>query len=460
MFEPPILPPAGPEPATGPEPAPGAAGSGPALLPVLLKLDKFRVLIVGEGEAAREKLAAILDLSPATAVTVVGTPLLPGLQELAARYPNVRLVARPFVDSDLLDQDLIFIATENAALRHYVKAAAAVRHQLTNVADAPEEGDFRLAATEPPDAALRPQTAPVRPAYPAAVESSDTIYWRRIATGSLVLFALFISLNILSYYVTWPQVYELLRTSNTFYIFVAVGFVAQLVDGLLGMGYGAVTAISLMSMGLAPAAVSASIHTAEMFASGVSGYHHYKFGNVNRRLFKALLLPGVVGAVSGALLLSYYGERYAQWVKPLLAVYLLVLGLRILTRAFSRIERRHKIRHVGWLAGAGGFLDSFGGGGWGPLVTSTLIAKGRTPQYVIGSVSLTEFFVTFASAFTFFSVLGISHWQIVLGLIVGGVAAAPIAARLAGRIPMRGMFAGVGLVVIFWSLWSLWKAFS
>ena len=248
------------------------------------------------------------------------------------------------------------------------------------------------------------------------------------------------------------------RSSGTFYAFVAVGFAAQLVDGMLGMGYGVVSAICLMSLGLSPVSVSASIHTAEMFASGASGYHHYRFGNVNRRLFRVLLLPGVAGSVGGALLLARFGETYANYLKPLLAVYLLILGLRIIAKAVQKQpQRRRQVKNAGWLAGVGGFLDSFGGGGWGPLVTSTLIANGRTPNYVIGTVSLVEFFVTLASALTFFSLLGLSHWPIVLGLIVGGVAAAPLAARLAGRIPTRWMFVGVGLLVILWSLWALRK---
>ena len=108
--------------------------------------------------------------------------------------------------------------------------------------------------------------------------------------------------------------------------------------------------------------------------------------------------------------------------------------------------------HVGWLAFFGGFLDSFGGGGWGPLVTSTLISKGKTPRFVIGTVSLSEFFVTLASALTFFAFLGLSHWQVILGLILGGVAAAPLAAKLSGKLPIKAMFVGVGILVIIWSL--------
>jgi uncharacterized membrane protein YfcA len=110
------------------------------------------------------------------------------------------------------------------------------------------------------------------------------------------------------------------------------------------------------------------------------------------------------------------------------------------------------------LAGAGGFLDSFGGGGWGPLVTSTLISKGRSPRFVIGSVSITEFFVTFASALTFFTMIGVSHWQVIAGLIIGGVVAAPLAARLVGKLPTKTMFIAVGTMVIIWSLRILLKS--
>ncbi|QIL76835.1 sulfite exporter TauE/SafE family protein [Hymenobacter sp. HDW8] len=267
-------------------------------------------------------------------------------------------------------------------------------------------------------------------------------------------------MNVLTLAISWEQIWEVISSAQTFYLFVAIGFAAQLIDGLLGMGYGVVTAISLMSLNMSPATVSASIHTAEMFASGASGYSHYRLGNVNRRLFRALLVPGVLGAVSGAFLLSYFGEHFSAWVKPTLAVYLLLLGLRILRQAFQQPGPSRPVKHIGWLAGAGGFLDSFGGGGWGPLVTSTLLMRGRAPQYVIGSVSLTEFFVTFSSALTFFATIGFSHWQVVLGLIVGGLAAAPLAARLAGNLPVRWMFAGVGLMVIVWSLWTIYRALS
>ena len=500
-----------PLPASQTVEAPGPGAASNSLFPIFFKLEQFRVLLVGGGKVGLEKLTAILRNSPGTTVTVVATTLLPALRELAIRHPRVVLHERPYEDGDLPGHDLVFVATHDVALNSHIKAGATELRILTNVADTPAECDFYLPAIvqkgdikiaistngksltvarrlrevleeslpEELDSVLQQMTvirdrfkgdfaqkikalnaATAEMAYGPAYESPATTYWRRIATGALATFALFLIITIISNYITWNQAWSFLSTSGTFYTFVAVGFIAQLIDGLLGMGYGVVSAISLMSLGLSPVAVSASIHTAEMFASGASGYQHYRFGNVNKRLFKALLLPGVLGSVSGAFLLAHFGEKYAGWIKPILAVYLLILGIRIISKAvLKQQERRRKVKHAGWLAGAGGFLDSFGGGGWGPLVTSTLIANGRTPQYVIGTVSLTEFFVTFASALTFFSMIGISHWQIVAGLIVGGVAAAPIAARLAGRVPVRWMFLGVGLMVIIWSLWALRKVF-
>src|SRR5690606_10699573 len=149
---------------------------------------------------------------------------------------------------------------------------------------------------------------------------------------------------------------------------------------------------------------------------------------------------------------------YAGWLRPILSVYTLILGIRILVNAFKKSIKAKKVKNAGWLAGAGGFLDSFGGGGWGPLVTSTLISKGRSPKYVIGSVSLTEFFVTFASAVTFFVLLGVSHIDTILGLIVGGLLAAPLAARLAGKLPVKKMFLGVGIIVIISSIRIIWTS--
>ncbi len=285
--------------------------------------------------------------------------------------------------------------------------------------------------------------------------------WKSIAYWALFLIALiFIGYGAYGYlsYETivslGAEMYE--QIDEKFIWMVAVGFCAQLVDGALGMGYGVISTTFLLSGGLSPAVISGSIHTAEMFSSGASGFSHYRFGNVNMKLFKTLVFPGVAGAIAGALFLGYAGENYAEWIRPVISFYTLLLGIRILRNAFKVNKKAQKVKRAGWLAGAGGFLDSFGGGGWGPLVTSTLISKGRTPKYVIGSVSLTEFFVTMASALTFFAILRVSHWQSILGLIIGGVVAAPFAAKLVGRLPVKKMFIGVGAIVIISSLRIIW----
>ena len=287
--------------------------------------------------------------------------------------------------------------------------------------------------------------------------------WRSIASKFVfAFFFMFIGYFILTY-VPFNNIVTGIKSiplhiEPVFYWMIFAGFLAQLVDGALGMGYGVTCTTILLSLGVNLPAISGSIHTAEMFSSGASGYSHYRFGNVNKKLFKTLLVPGVIGAILGAYLLSKFGDQYANYIRPILAAYTLLLGIRIFYNAFKKNKKPQKVKNAGWLAGAGGFLDSFGGGGWGPLVTSTLISKGRTPRFVIGTVSITEFFVTLASALTFFSMLGISHWQIIVGLIIGGMTAAPIAAKLAGKLPLKTMFISVGALVIIWSLRVLLKA--
>jgi uncharacterized membrane protein YfcA len=289
--------------------------------------------------------------------------------------------------------------------------------------------------------------------------------WKKVAYICLIILAvLFIGFAAYTY-LSYEEIATISKEfyadlDDKFFYMLLVGFFAQLVDGALGMGYGVISTTLLLSGGLNPAVISGSIHTAEMFSSGASGFSHYRFGNVNKKLFKTLLIPGVLGAIAGALLLGYAGEEFSKYIRPVISFYTLLLGIRILSNAFKKQQKPQKVKRAGWLAGAGGFLDSFGGGGWGPLVTSTLISKGRTPKYVIGSVSLTEFFVTMASAVTFFFILGVSHWQSILGLIIGGVIAAPIAARLVGKLPIKKMFIGVAVIVIISSLRIIWMSLS
>jgi uncharacterized membrane protein YfcA len=286
--------------------------------------------------------------------------------------------------------------------------------------------------------------------------------WKRLASRLANAFVLMVVGHVIFSSLPLPDVPTIWAAAQRepggiFLVFVLTGFLAQLVDGALGMGYGVISAICLISAGISPVSVSAAIHTSEVFSSGISGYSHYRFGNINKKLFRHLVVPGVAGAVLGAIALISLGERAGSWLMPLIAVYALFLGIKILLRAFGSRQESRRIKRLGWLAGAGGFFDSFGGGGWGPIVTSTLIAKGRTPRYIIGSVSLTEFFITLASAFTFFAALGTGYWQAVLGLLIGGTAAAPVAARLAGKLPAKQLLLCVGAMVILWSARILWK---
>lgn len=242
-----------------------------------------------------------------------------------------------------------------------------------------------------------------------------------------------------------------------FYGMLLVGFFAQLVDGAVGLGYGVTCATSMMLLGIKSTAISGSIHTAEMFSSGITGYSHYRFGNVNKRLLWWLAGFGVLGAICGALLLSFLGNQFESITYSILAVYSMFLAARLVVIAFRKRIAKKKIKKVGLLAFVGGFLDAFSGGGWGPIVTSTLLSSGRKSKFVVGTVSLSEFFVTLSASVVFFSILGVSHWHIILGLILGGVVAAPLAARLAGKLPQKLALLIVAALVIVFSVRVLMK---
>lgn len=293
------------------------------------------------------------------------------------------------------------------------------------------------------------------PSVEATPANGSERQWRRLAARLVVLFTVALLAVLLVHILPLPPLRrwwsELAPTFNRqFGFFVLAGFLAQMVDGVLSMGYGVTSATCLMSFGIPPVAVSAAIHTSEVFTTAISGYSHYKFGNVNKKLFRHLVIPGVLGAIAGATALVLLGERSGKWLMPLIALYAGFLGLKILVKAFRQPVAPSKAKRIGLLAAAGGFLDSFGGGGWGPIVTSSLIARGRSPRYTVGSVSLTEFFVTLASAFTFLVTVGVTHLSIVLGLLTGGCIAAPIAARLAGKLPRKTMMIAVGVMVLLW----------
>jgi uncharacterized membrane protein YfcA len=243
-----------------------------------------------------------------------------------------------------------------------------------------------------------------------------------------------------------------------FFLYVLGGFVAQMIDGALGMAYGVSASTFLLSLGVSPAAASASIHTSEIFTSGVSGLMHLKFQNVNKKLFQTLLLPGIMGAIVGAYVLSEL-EDYNYILRPIVAIYTFVLGFIIIMKAIYQQRAKLKTSRIPLLASFGGLMDSIGGGGWGPIVSSTLIAGGRSPRYTVGSVNAAEFFVALASSVTFFLLIGLSHLQVIAGLILGGIVAAPIAASITRKLPVKSMMIIVGVTVMLVSLRLIFKAF-
>jgi siroheme synthase-like protein len=295
--------------------------------------------------------------------------------------------------------------------------------------------------------------------------------WTKIVLFCLLAFVFMIFGYILLSYLPLPSYFKFHEISigikrlpefinvPSFLMMMLTGFLAQMVDGSMGMGYGTISTTFLLANGVNPAIVSSRVHTARVFSSGVSGYSHHRFGNINKKLFRTLVIPGVIGALLGATL-AFYGQKYSVYVRIPLSIYTLYLGYFIVKKAFRKKNQQYKIKSAGWLASAGGFMDAFAGGGWGSLVTGTLISKRRNPRYVIGSVCLAEFFVVFASSIAFFLYLKTFFLLDVAGLIIGGLIAAPIAARLVGKIPMRTMYVAVGSLVVITSILTLIKGIS
>lgn len=483
------------------------------LFPVFLKMEQLNLLIIGGGKIALEKLHAVLNNSPEAKITLVAKDIIEDVKKLSPDYSNLILKERAYEKSDFDDANLVIAAVNDIEVAQQIREDAKEKDKLVNIADKPELCDFYLGSIvkkgnlkiaistngKSPTVAKRLKET-FNDAIPHEIDEvlenmhvirqqlkgnfedkvqklntltkvmvekegkANAIPYRKLATRTLMFFAAMLVGHFIFSYIPYDAikegVYDLYSSfDRTFLIMLTAGFAAQLVDGALGMGYGVTSTAVLLSAGISPAAISGSVHTAEMFASGASGYSHYRFGNVNKKLLKALIVPGVIGAILGAILLFYIGERYSTLARGLLAFYTMFLGIKILINALKKTIPKKKFNRYGMLAGAGGFFDSFGGGGWGPIVTTTLIGKGRTPRFVIGTVSLTEFFVTLASALTFFVLLGISHWQTILGLIIGGLIAAPIAAKLVGRLNRKAALIGVGILVIIWSIRILIKLF-
>ncbi|MES1975798.1 MAG: sulfite exporter TauE/SafE family protein [Pseudomonadota bacterium] len=241
--------------------------------------------------------------------------------------------------------------------------------------------------------------------------------------------------------------------------FIAVGFAAQMIDGALGMAFGVINNTLLVSvLGLPPALASASVHAVETFTTAASGISHVIHRNVNWRLFRRLVIPGVLGGVLGAYVLSNLDASVA---KPFVMTYLASIGVYLLFRAWrGKVEPREP-RIIEPLGFAGGFLDAAGGGGWGPVVTSNLLVQGASPRTTIGTVNTSEFFLTATISATFIATMGFAAFTLqTVGLLIGGLIAAPFGGLLAKRVPARALMALVGVLLTVTSAYTIWSALT
>ena len=277
------------------------------------------------------------------------------------------------------------------------------------------------------------------------------------ATVAVVLISVF-SMYEIGYLDELLTVLE--KDNYIFYWMLLVGFLAEIVAGSMGMGYGVICTTTLLFIGIPPHAVSASIHSAESFTTAAGSISHIRLKNVSKNLVKKLAIPAVIGAVIGAVSLTYLGEYYSKITKTVISFYTLYLGIQILSNAFKekqdkKLKRKTNLTRLGVI---GGFIDSFAGGGWGPLVTGTLIRNSFTPRFAVGSSTVAKFVLTLTAAITFIFTLGIQHWNIILGLLIGGIVTAPFSAMLTAKLPVKSMLVVIGTLVIIMSSITIYKS--
>jgi siroheme synthase-like protein len=476
---------------------------GNQLFPVFLKLNQLHTVVIGAGNVGLEKLTALLNNSQQARVTVVAESILPEVYEFIANYPQVKVVQKTFEPTDLDQANLVVAATANNVLNEVIRKAAHERKLLINVADKPalcdfylgsivKKGDLKIAIStngKSPTVAKRikevlnenlpneldrtlQQIAALRNTLRG--DFASKVIALNKATASLVeskpirkknfkwliwgtiIFSLVIASTALWYNEPGFRTYAG-SISPVFYYFLAAGFVFAMIDGAIGMSYGVTSTTFSLSMGIPPASASMAVHLSEIMSNGIAGWMHYRMGNINWKLFKLLIIPGIIGALAGAYLVSSL-ERYSQYTKPLVSVYTLILGSVILSKAFKTGKKKSsdKIKRISLLGLGGGFIDAVGGGGWGSIVLSSLIAGGRHPRFSLGTVKLTRFFIAMVGSLTFLIMLDKAPWSAIAGLIIGSALAAPIAARISNRISVKVIMVAVGIIVILVSLKSIY----
>lgn len=476
---------------------------GNQLFPVFLKLEKLHTVVVGGGNVGLEKLTAILSNSRDAAVTVISKDFLSQMHIMAADHPQLTIIQKAFVDTDLNAADVVVAATNDSELNHYIRQSAHDRKLLINVADKPElcdfylgsivqKGDLKIAIStngKSPTIAKRLKQV-LNESIPAELDttlqqmneirnnlSGDfTHKVKELNRVSAILigakktpsnnnlkflvwatFIVFLGITLTALWLKEPSFKTFVEGINpAFYYFLGAGFIFALIDGAIGMSYGVTSTTFSLSMGIPPASASMGVHLSEIMSNGIAGWMHYRMGNVNWKLFKLLLVPGIIGAVTGAYLLSSL-EHYAQYTKPFVSLYTLILGFVILSKAINLDRKRTtgKIKNISLLGLGGGFIDAVGGGGWGSIVLSTLIAGGRHPRFSLGTVKLSRFFIALMSSLTFITMLNGKHWEAVGGLIIGSALASPVAARISNKISAKAIMLSVAIIVIAISLRSI-----
>lgn len=480
---------------------------GNQLFPVFIKLNTIHTLLVGAGPVGLEKLTAILGNSPDANVTVIGLEVLPELKQLAAQHERVSVLKRAFEVTDLDGIDLVVAATNNDELNQQIRSEADRRNLLVNFADKPDlcnfylgsivkKGDLKIAIStngKSPTIAKRLKQVlndslpeeindtlqnmqalrnTLNGDFASKVKKLNAVTSSLVETKNeksrsnlkwLIWLAIVFSFAIVvtAFWHKEPEFQSYLTNLNPmFYWFLIGGFVFAMIDGAIGMSYGVTSTSFSLAMGVPPASASMGVHLSEILSNGIAGWMHYRFGNVNWKLFKLLLIPGIIGAVTGAYLLSSL-EHYSHYTKPLVSLYTLILGCVILSKAYNANRkssvRKNKIKKISLLGLFGGFIDAVGGGGWGSIVLSSLIAGGRNARFSLGTVKITRFFIALMSSLTFITMLNGAHWEAVAGLVIGSALASPIAARVSNRISAKTIMVSVGILVVLVSLRSIIK---
>jgi siroheme synthase-like protein len=489
---------------------------GNQLFPVFLKLNQLHTVVIGAGPVGMEKLVALLTQSEGAKITVIAEEICDEVAELAGRLTQVTLFKKSYAASDLVHADLVIAATNNNILNEEIRRDAHALKLLVNVADKPglcdfylgsivKKGDLKIAIStngKSPTIAKRLKEL-FNEALPAelditlqqmsqfrnTLEGDFSAKVKKLNEVSAVLIesdlkvqdklyadpksqkqsfpkfrwliwltiVLSIALLIAVFWQREPEFQAYIAEINPmFYWFLAGGFIFAMIDGAIGMSYGVTSTAFSLSMGIPPASASMGVHLSEVLSNGIAGWMHYRMGNINWKLFKMLIIPGIIGAVSGAYLLSSL-EHYSAYTKPLVSLYTLILGWVILKKAFNKAPKHKngKIKKIGLLGLGGGFIDAVGGGGWGSIVLSSLIAGGRNARFSLGTVKLTRFFIALMSSLTFVTMLKSAHWEAVAGLVIGSALASPIAAKVSNRISAKSIMVSVGIIVILVSLRSV-----